>query len=125
MYKRFQWFVYDMKRLHRLWIKPERSVVELTKIVGVWWLMLHGVKREYKVILWRESHGWYSLDFAIPRKKLAVEADGSVHNQTVRHDITRDQRLSDKGWQVLRISVREMRADPRKVKRQVRKFLKG
>jgi len=79
------------------------------------------------VLLWPNRHEWYALDLGIVHKKLAVEADGSPHYTVngFKHDIVRDERLHERGWQVMRINYKEIRENPRGVKKRVRKFLKG
>ena len=128
MRENIKWYYYDLKRLWRLWVRPEASAYDLCRVTGVWWLWIHGARREYKVRLWKTAQpGWYALDLAIPRRKLAVEADGSPHYTVngFRHDIARDEKLHEKGWQVMRINYSEIKADPRGVRKRVRKFLKG
>lgn len=119
---RWQW--YELKRLHRLWVKPEKSAVDLCTIVGIFWLWRHRAKRELRVHIWQDRREFYCLDLAMPHKYKAVEADGSVHTYRGAQDVVRDSRLRELGWSVLRISTEEMKADPRKVRRTVRKFLK-
>ena len=124
MTTRVQWLWYDLKRLHRLWY-PEPSKRRLIKITGSFWLWRHGAKTEHKVN-WK-GWGWWALDISIPRKKLAVEADGGVHKlaDTRRRDIIRDESLAEQGWAVLHISTDEMAVNPVGVRRKVRAFLKG
>jgi very-short-patch-repair endonuclease len=47
----------------------------------------------------------YSIDFAWPNKKLAIEIDGSQHEQknNKQRDIKKDKLLKENGWKVLRI----------------------
>jgi Protein of unknown function (DUF559) len=51
--------------------------------------------------------GPYSLDFAWPKLKIALEADGSVHRfvKTIVHDRERDAWLRDEGWLVFRVDT--------------------
>lgn len=120
-----KWRWREVKRLKRL-LFPEPSIKLLVKIVGPFWLWRRGARREFKIKLWSIGHGWYCPDIALPHKKLAVEADGAPHftKQGMRRDIVRDQRLRDKGWQILRVSYKEMRDDPRHVRKRVRNFLR-
>lgn len=128
MRENIKWWWWDIKRLWRLWVRPEPSAYDLCRVVGVWWLWRHGARREFKVKLWKTSYpGWYALDLSIPRRKLAVEADGGPHYTVngFKRDIVRDEQLRSKGWQVMRVNYAEIKANPRGVKRRVRKFLKG
>lgn len=120
-----RWRYYEMKRLWRLYVDPEPSARRLMKVVGVFWLWRHGVKREYKIRLWKDSKGWYAVDFAAPHLQKAIEADGAIHAYTQQHDIVRDQRLTELGWQVIRVSDLEVRTNPRGVRRRVRRFLRS
>lgn len=55
--------------------------------------------------------GIYSLDFAWPDKKKCIEIDGDQHQrylEYIERDIRKDKFLTDNGWQVLRISWKEM-----------------
>lgn len=54
----------------------------------------------------------YHLDFALVEKKLCVEIDGSSHNKKVEKDTKRDRYLADIGWQTIRLTNKEVKADP-------------
>ena len=45
------------------------------------------------------------VDFAIPRAKLVIELDGSIHNQieVAERDSERDKALAEAGWSVIRL----------------------
>lgn len=120
---RIKWHWWNVKRLWRL-LHPEPSAKLLIKIVGPWWLFFHGARREYRIYLWR-GYRWYAADIAVPRKRRIVEAYGSVHYYTRRRDVIRESRLREKGWGVLTISYEDMLRKPRKVKRRVRRHLRG
>ncbi len=52
----------------------------------------------------------YSIDFAWPQKKLAIEIDGKQHeyeNQKIS-DLNKDKLLNEQGWKVLRIKWSDM-----------------
>lgn len=51
--------------------------------------------------------GPYTLDFAWPKLKIALEADGSVHRfvKNAIHDRERDPWLRDRGWLVFRVDT--------------------
>ena len=124
MKEQLKWQIWELKRLHRLWVKPEKSVVDLCRITGVFWLWRHGAKREVKIMIWPDRREWYSVDLAMPHKYKAVEADGGVHLSRGSADVVRDTRLRALGWAVLRVTTEDMKANPRKVRREVRRFLK-
>lgn len=50
----------------------------------------------------------YSIDFAIPSKMLAIEADGDYWHDDEKDSI-RDSRLSEEGWHVVRIKESEVK----------------
>lgn len=51
--------------------------------------------------------GPYTLDFAWPKLKIALEADGGIHRfvKNVVHDRERDAWLRDEGWLVFRVDT--------------------
>ena len=60
------------------------------------------------------AFGKFSIDFAWPHKKLAIEIDGEQHERfedQKRRDIEKDELLRAAGWKVLRIKWKEMFAD--------------
>lgn len=58
------------------------------------------VRSQFKV-------GPYRLDFAIPDRKIGIEADGWVHTakSVAERDARRDRWLSERGWMVIRIDT--------------------
>lgn len=55
--------------------------------------------------------GRYSLDFALPEKKIAIEIDGHEYHKTKyqrTHDAQRDRWLFGQGWHVLRFTGTEI-----------------
>jgi len=62
---------------------------------------------EHRVLTGSKKGGgratWYSLDFAQPNRKLAVEVDGSSHQNRAEVDERKDAFLVAHGWTVLRI----------------------
>ena len=69
---------------------------------ALWRLGYRDVEREFRV-------GNYRVDFALPLKRVAVEADGWVHT-TERNrikDKARDAQLKKWGWIVVRVNVEE------------------
>jgi very-short-patch-repair endonuclease len=53
----------------------------------------------------------FVLDFAIPDLKIAIEADGELHKipENKERDIKRDQKLSRRGWVILRFGENEIK----------------
>ena len=51
--------------------------------------------------------GPYTVDFAWPKLRIALEADGSVHqiSQECQRDRKRDTRLRTQGWLVFRVDI--------------------
>lgn len=47
--------------------------------------------------------GPYTLDFALVRERIAIEADGSFHDRRGKHDNWRDRRMAEWGWRTVRI----------------------
>jgi very-short-patch-repair endonuclease len=57
---------------------------------------IEGWKRDYKV-------GRWFIDFAFENKMIALEIDGSQHEQRKEHDKIKDDFLKKNNWQVIRI----------------------
>ncbi|MFW6008427.1 MAG: DUF559 domain-containing protein, partial [archaeon] len=67
-------------------------------------------KREYPISI-------YSIDFAWPHKKLAIEIDGSQHKrfkEYKKRDQKKDDLLKNEGWKILRINWSDMCNDTKK-----------
>ena len=60
----------------------------------------------------RRQFPWngYVIDFACLERRLAIEVDGEAHSMgnNPKRDIIRDRRLSDGGFQTLRIAARDV-----------------
>ena len=124
MIDRIKWWLYEYRRLKRLWVAPEQSAIDLCHLVGIFWLWRHGAKRETKVYPWANERKWYAIDIAITSKLRGVEADGAVHSYNGGRDIVRDQRMGELGWSIMRVTTRDMHERPKWVRRRVRKFLR-
>ena len=60
------------------------------------------------------AFGPYTLDFAIPEKRIAIECDGDYwHSQPacIIRDKRKDKYLFNRGWRVLRFSETEINTD--------------
>ncbi len=53
----------------------------------------------------------YVADFVCVSKKLIVELDGRIHDETVERDANRDAVLKEQGWRVLRFSNAQLMKD--------------
>jgi very-short-patch-repair endonuclease len=73
----------------------------------LWWLLRpRGFKLEYQV-------GRYAIDIAHPSKKIAIEVDGYFFHfsaEQKRKDRAKDKFLKSLGWQVIRVSTKDMNA---------------
>ena len=74
----------------------------------------------------QHSVGFYILDFYCPEKKLAVELDGSAHDnpEAQSYDLKRDRFLSDFGIRVLRFQGKEILSNLNGVIEEIEKNLK-
>lgn len=68
---------------------------------------------ENKISGWFYNHrvGRYVYDFAFPEIKLDVEIDGQLHftEKGIRHDKIRDEYSKNLGWEVLRITAKDVK----------------
>lgn len=114
-------FRYEYQRYQRL-LWPSRydhAAYMLIGIVGRYWLLLTGWKREYKVL---GEYGWVVIDLAHPRLKLALEADGERYHMDIVKEQMRDEALKGKGWSVRHYRYPALKDEPRRVKREVRRW---
>ncbi|MDW8199779.1 MAG: endonuclease domain-containing protein [Cyanobacteriota bacterium SKYGB_h_bin112] len=67
---------------------------------------LHGLR-------FRRQHpvGRFILDFFCPDYKLAIELDGSVHDEQVNYDAARSQELQTYGYHVIRFANQQVLTD--------------
>ena len=66
------------------------------------------------------------VDFAWRAHKLVVETDGGRYHRTQRafeSDRRRDQRLTQAGWRVIRITWRQLRDEPERILRMFETLL--
>jgi len=114
-------FSYEYQRLKRmLWPeKYDHACWLLMNTVGRPWLLLTGWRREYRMM---SEHGWLIIDLAHPRLKLALEADGEKYHMDVVHEQRRDDLLKAKNWSVRHYRYPRLKNEPRKVRREVRRW---
>ena len=103
------------KRFMRL-LRPSGPEQRFMTIMGKWWFVLHGVKREHSV-------GPYWVDFAVPRRKLGIEIDYHSSHRDIVKEYDRDQALAKRGWTVLHLRP-PILDKPDKVKQKVKQFLR-
>lgn len=68
----------------------------------------------------------YSLDFAWEKKKRCIEIDGEQHQRFEEYsnrDKIKDQLLIDNGWQVLRISWKDLYNNPKEKIQKAKNFI--
>ena len=74
-----------------------------------------------------KGKGGYYLDFFFPNKMIALEIDGSQHEDPERKalDIKKDKALIENGYKVYRIKWKEIQSDKGKayIKEEIDKFL--
>lgn len=75
----------------------ENRIIQALRLIG---LQPTDVEQQFHV-------GPYRLDFAWPRERLCIEADGWVHSnrEMVRRDKERDAKLTAWGWIVCRVDI--------------------
>lgn len=61
----------------------------------------------------RREHpiGPYYADFACVAKKLVVEIDGDYHDHVAESDLSREEYLRQRGWEIFRFSDKEVEED--------------
>ncbi len=96
-----------------------------------------GFEGEYKVLTGLPkgfgNATWYSLDFAHPKRKIAVEVDGSSHQNRRDIDDKKDAWLLENGWAVIRVPASQVKlaerwllaecSKSRQCRRRVRRFM--
>ena len=81
------------------------------------WMNGYNPLAQYKV-------GYYRLDFALLRYKIAIECDGKQWHSSPKqkaHDRKRDAYLRSRGWKVLRFSGSSINSDMSKVIKRIDK----
>ena len=114
-------FRYEKERIMRMLFPKQRdhSAWLLMNICGRPWLLLTGWKREWRVM---GEHGWIVIDLAHPRLKLALEADGEKWHRDIVKEEMRNSALQGKGWSIKHFRYPRLKNEPRKVRREVRRW---
>jgi hypothetical protein len=112
-------FHYEYQRFQRmLWPnRYDHAAYMLIGIVGRYWLLLTGWKREYKVL---GEYGWVVIDLAHPRLKLALEADGEQWHMDIVREQRRDETLLERGWDIKHYRYPVLKNEPERVRREVK-----
>ena len=78
------------------------------------WRLLRLSRRELR---FRKQHaiGPFVADFHCPAAKMAIEIDGATHDRSQDADAKRDAYMTSLGLRVVRISVKDVLADPKAV----------
>lgn len=82
--------------------KTEKDLIDFLKS--------HNIDFQFQVPIHR-----YILDFVLPKEKIDIELDGREHKHQPKLRITdsnRDKYLSDKGWKIIRIPVKDFEINP-------------
>lgn len=77
------------------------DIIYVKENTGSWWNGRHVWNEELKKN--------YFTDFCFENLKLIIELDGTQHRKTVEADKIRDEYLTRKGYEVIRISYEEYR----------------
>ncbi|RYX81134.1 endonuclease domain-containing protein [bacterium] len=112
-------------------MKSQRQTVERAR-------ELRRVQTPFEIVLWnilrdrqlenykfRRQHPIppYIADFACLAKKLVIELDGRVHDETVERDRNRDQVIEEQGWRVLRFANVQLLRERENVVRTILHYL--
>ena len=91
------------------------------------WQMLKGRRLGGRKFRRQHSVGAYVLDFYCPAERIAVELDGSVHDDPARqsYDVKRQQALVALGIRVLRFQNREVLETPDVVPAEIAAYFAG
>ncbi len=110
---------HKLSRLGRLWFpkRNDHTAWMLMNIVGRWWLLLHGWKREYTIC---STERCIIADFAHPRLMLVVEADGERFHMDIVKEVERNEVLADLGWSVKHFRYPRLNQQPGAVRREVK-----
>lgn len=79
--------------------------------------------RQLEGLRFRCQHpvGRFILDFYCPSQKLAIEVDGSVHDEQVEYDAVRTKQLEAYGYRVLRFTNEAVMGDLDGVLEEIRR----
>jgi very-short-patch-repair endonuclease len=97
--------------------------LDMTNAESLLWERL--CKRRFEGLRFRRQHPIrrYIVDFYCHEKKLAIEADGKVHEKQKEYDRRRDDDLRARGYHILRFSNEEIENDIESVLNHMRSFL--
>jgi len=75
------------------------------------WQALRGKKLAGMKFRAQHPVGRFILDFYCPARRLAIEVDGGVHDETLDYDEVRDEVLREYGYRVIRFRNEEIMED--------------
>ena len=93
--------------------RARRFRKEPSKTEDLLWQRVRGERLTGAKFRRQADSGSLVVDFACLEAKLIIEADGGIHNHpdVIRKDAERDQKLTAKGFRVLRFSVAAIESD--------------
>jgi hypothetical protein len=118
-----------MKTLRRLLHTEVRPVLTRTEREDLFldFLAAHGLPKPEVNVDIELSGGWIQADFLWRDRRLIVELDDRQSHDTGRafeRDRARDRVLATRGWRVVRVTLRQLRATPAEVARDLAALLR-
>lgn len=103
------------------------SSVSKEEILIKEWFIAQGWTHQFHIVTGLRPQGsrfspYFNLDFALPKKKLYVEIDGTSHRNKKAKDENRDKIMLNLGWRGLRISALRIRNEINLVKTEINRF---
>ncbi len=111
----------EFSRHRRLWF-PQRydhAAWVLMNVLGRWWLLFHGWKREYKIC---DDKRCIIVDFGHPKLMLAMEADGDQYHRDIVHEYDRDEILHGLGWGVRHYRYERLKSHSGRIRGEVKRW---
>jgi len=90
------------------------------------WMTANGFVPQYKFLTGVHTNKlprMFSLDFALPERKLYIEIDGTVHRLRKERDARRDAMMTERGWTGLRIPSKNVIDNMAHVKKSILAFI--
>ena len=119
----------DMRTFNDKIQKPRRRELrnDPTEAEHLLWYQLRGSQLDGRKFRRQHGIGPYIVDFYCPEEKLAIELDGSIHEEPEQkdHDQKRDAFLRERGILVLRFGNEQAVGDPYWMIEKIRSVWKG
>jgi very-short-patch-repair endonuclease len=96
------------------WEFRAARIAAKTRAEEILWTLLRDLK-SHIFVLREVPQGPYFLDFYVPHARLAVEIDGSSHNERGHYDRQRDFELRLRGIRTIRFTNNDVLQRPAKV----------